>query len=115
MKILIPLFLLGAGGIPIEQAEQVFDPEYQAIIDEYDRLKESFKMSHRDLQWHAVAKVMRGMIDVEDRLALIRKVRETPLWQKLPPTIAITQRDLLYYNRAKMTFMDLLKRQRRIK
>ena len=87
-----------------------YDPEYVAILEEYDRRKESFRLSHRDLQWHIVAKVMRDIDELEERLGLIRTVRENPLWRQLPPTVAITPLNLANWNTAKKMFMKHLRK-----
>ena len=86
------------------------DPEYQAILEDYDRRKEAFKLSHRDLQWHVVAKVMRNIEDVDDRLGLIHTVRNNPLWRQLSPTVAITSVNLANWNIAKKMFLKHLRR-----
>ena len=86
------------------------DPEYVAILEEYDRIKESFKLSHRDLQWHIVAKVMRDIDDVDDRLGLIETVRHNPLWRSLPPTVAISSINLRNWNTARTMFFAHLRR-----
>ena len=86
------------------------DPEYVAILEEYDRLKESFKLSHRDLQWHIVAKVMRDIDDVEERLGLIETVRHNPLWRTLPPTVAISSINLRNWNTARTMFFNHLRK-----
>ena len=94
--------------IPVENAP--LDPEYVAILEDYDRRKESFKLSHRDLQWHIVAKVMRGIEDLDERLGLIHTVRDNPLWRQLPATVAITSLNLHNWNVAKNMFIKHLKR-----
>jgi len=143
--LIISLFLVSAGGIPLESNDlltlqqkiliqsqkdlldrklqwqqtmahivpvtnEPLDPEYVAILEEYDRLKESFKLSHRDLQWHIVAKVMRGIDEVDDRLGLIDTVRHNPLWRSLPPTVAISPVNLRNWNTARTMFYAHLRR-----
>ena len=133
------LFLTSAGGIPLDESltqtkfiatlkelhafkmEQLLaeinppkleplDPEYVAILEDYDRRKEAFTLSHRDLQWHTVAKVMRNIEGVDERLGLIETVRSNPLWRSLPPTVAITSLNLKNWNTARTMFYELLRR-----
>ena len=94
----------------VPRAERPHDPEYLAILEEYDRQKEAFKLSHRDLQWHIVAKVMRDIDEVDDRLGLIHTVRQNPLWRQLPPTVAISSINLANWNLAKEMFLKHLRR-----
>ena len=94
--------------IPVQN--EPYDPEYVAILEDYDRRKESFQLSHRDLQWHITAKVMRDIDDVEERLALIEIVRNNPLWRQLKPTIAITPLDLSNWHKARKMFFEHLRR-----
>ena len=127
MKYFVFTFLLAAGGMPLKEANKIYrdaldiklvfdgiqepyDPEYQAILDDYDRRKESFKLSHRDLQWHTVAKVMRDIDDVEERLELINTTHSYPLWRMLPATIAITPRALYNWNTARHLFLKALRK-----
>ena len=94
--------------VPVQN--EPYDPEYIAILEDYDRRKESFALSHRDLQWHVVAKVMRNIDDVDERLALIESVRATPLWRQIKPTAAITTLDLSNWHRARDMFFSHLKK-----
>ena len=87
-----------------------YDPEYVAILEEYDRIKESFKLSHRDLQWHIVAKVMRDIYEVYERLELIDTVSHNPLWRSLPPTVAISSVNLRNWNTARTMFFSHLRK-----
>ena len=93
--------------VPVGKGD--YDPEYLAILEDYDRRKEAFKLSHRDLQWHIVAKVMRNIDDVDDRLGLITTVRSNPLWRPLQPTIAITSINLANWNKARAMFFKHLR------
>ena len=97
--------------IPVHN--EPYDPEYVAILEDYDRRKEAFELSHRDLQWHVVAKVMRDIDEVDERLALIESVRATPLWRQLKPTVAITSLDLANWHRARDMFFSHLKKIRK--
>ena len=97
--------------IPV--TNEPYDPEYIAILEDYDRRKEAFELSHRDLQWHITAKVMRDIDDVNERLGLIETVRNNPLWRSLPPTVAITSVNLSNWNTARTMFYEHLKRVRK--
>ena len=97
--------------IPV--TNEPYDPEYIAILEDYDRRKEAFELSHRDLQWHMVAKVMRDIDEVDERLGLIETVRNNPLWRTLPPTVAITSLNLRNWNAARTLFYEHLKRIRK--
>lgn len=88
--------------------ELPLDPEYEAIVEEYDRRKEIFTMSHRDLQWHCVAVTLRGIDLVEYRLALIETVHKFPLWKMLPATVAISPKTLKNWNKARALFLEKL-------
>ena len=94
--------------VPVQN--EPYDPEYIAILEDYDRRKESFQLSHRDLQWHITAKVMRDIDDVDERLGLIETVRNNPLWRSLPPTVAITSINLRNWNVARSMFYEHLRR-----
>lgn len=90
--------------------DEPYDPEYIAILEDFDRRKEAFEANHRDIQWHIVARVMQTIDDVDARLALINVVRENPLWRRLPPTIAISPMELTNWNTARTMFFNYIRR-----
>ena len=85
-----------------------YDPEYVAILEEIDRKHSLYKLSHRDVQWKVVAQVMRTLSN-EDRVELIRNVRRYPLHRQLPPTAAITSRELGHWQIARSQFLNTIK------
>ena len=97
--------------IPV--TNEPYDPEYIAILEDFDRRKEAFELSHRDLQWHIVAKTMTEIDDIDERLGLIDTVRHNPLWRQLPPTVAITSINLKNWNVCRKLFYEHLKRLRK--
>ena len=84
--------------------QQPLDPEYLAILDDFDKRREDFKLSHRDLQWQIVANYIKE-IDPNESIEFMRTVRAYPFWRTLPPTIAITPIQLEHWNCCRKTFL----------
>lgn len=80
------------------------DPEYQAILDDFDKRKKLFQVSHRDVQWQIVARSFNHITNVDERLELIDAVRRYPFWRELPPTAAMSPNVLIHWLRAKEDF-----------
>ena len=88
-----------------------FDPEYLEIlkvIESRNNLTYN-KISHRDRQWQAVAIVMKDIKDVDERINLIENARSYPFHRKLPPSIAITTRDLAHWQTARAFFLKTIR------
>lgn len=113
--------LSAAGGMPLADQINFFDgvivaetqpidPEYQSILDEFLAHHKSFKASHRDTQWQAVAIAMKDIPNVEERLALMRHTRTYPFWRMLPPTVAISPTDLTNWNIARRYFYNMVRK-----
>ena len=97
------------GGVIIAETQPI-DPEYQSILDEFLAQHKSFKASHRDTQWQAVAQALQDIPITEERLALMRNTRNYPFWRQLPATVAISPTDLKNWHTARGYFYDMVKK-----
>ena len=86
-----------------------YDPEYAQILSDIDRRHSLYKLTHRDLQWHTVAKIMQNLNN-DDRVELIKNVRRYPLHRRLPATIAISPHALGHWHLAKKMFLNSIKK-----
>ena len=85
-----------------------FDPEYAQILADIDRKHSLYKLTHRDMQWRAVALIIQEL-ENDDRVELIKNVRRYPLHRRLPATIAISPTALGHWHQARSQFLDAVK------
>ena len=75
--------------IPEDSIDRL-DEDYVRILEELERKNRIWSSSHRDLQWHYVARAIEEFeLDQEQRVHLLRAVTINPLFNRLSPTLAI--------------------------
>ena len=88
------------------------DEDYVKILEELENRKRTWSASHRDLQWHFVARAVTEFeLDQKQRVALLRAVTINPLYNRLSPTLAIEPLILQAWAFARDEFFAQLRRE----